>query len=130
MTSWSKKQNLLTGSLFLLGLLLLINPEICKGIINVSTHTSNSTVYDNYCVLPSLPAKLSDYNNRTNRINYIDRKIDSNAHAISYFANGSNFEQNYNLNTSNLFFICGNRLLQLQQTYHLLDIPPPSHPFI
>jgi hypothetical protein len=130
MASWTKKRKLLTGSLFLLGLLLLINPEIGKGIINVSAHAPDSAVYTNYCVLPSLPAKLNDYNNRTNRINYIDRRVDSNANAITYFADGNNFKQNYNLNTSSLFFICGNRLLQLQQTYHLLDIPPPSCHFI
>jgi hypothetical protein len=130
MARWAKKQNVLTGGLFLLGLLLVLNPEISKGIINISAHTSDSAIYNNYCVLPSLPAKLGDNNGRLNRNNCIDRKVDQTSKGVTYFAVPNQLRQNYDYISSEDFLIGSQYLHTFSQTCQLLDIPPPFCHFI
>jgi hypothetical protein len=130
MVSWAKKQKVLTGGLFLLGLLLLLNPEISRGIISISAHTPNVVVYNNYCALPSVPAKLGDNNGRLNRNNCIDRKVDQTSKGVTYFAVPNQLKQNRDYIYSEYLLNGSRYLLTFQQTCQLLDIPPPSCPVV
>ncbi len=121
-----KNQSILAPFLFILGLLLILNPEISRGIINISAHTSDTAIYDNYCALPSVPAKLSENNSRFNRNNCIDRRIEQTSRDVTYFAVPNQLRQNRDFISSNYFSIDRRCLRPFQQTCQLLDLPPPS----
>ena len=121
-----KKRPIVAGSLFILGLLLIINPEISRGVISLSSHTSDVSRFENDCALPSIPAKLSDNNNRPNRNNCIDRKTEQTSKDITYFVIHNLFNQTHDYVSNHCFSTNNRYLISFQQTCQLLDIPPPS----
>jgi hypothetical protein len=121
------KRPLLAGSLFILGLLLIVNPEIGRCILSISAHPSNVAVDNNYCAIPSVPAKLGDSNSRLNRNNCIDRRGDQTSKGITYFPVSNELKQNHIYDSSEYFLNGSRYLLTSQQTCQILDIPPPSY---
>jgi hypothetical protein len=126
MESWTKRQLLVVVSLLSLCLLVSISPEISRAVINASASPSDSPVYSNYCALPSVPAKLNDNNNRNNRSDFLNRRVDAIAKGTAYFAVGNNAKRNLSLFSIESFSLGNCCLLRLQQVCQLIDLPPPA----